>query len=509
MCVSGSCRMGACNPGYGDCNGSTTDGCETNLNLSASHCGRCGNACVLERATAECASGSCRIAACAAGFGDCDRNDATGCEQRLDTLEHCGACGTACMRANATATCASGSCRIASCNPGYADCNRSDADGCEVRLGTNAHCGGCGMSCAATERCVVDRCVPRATELAAGMFHSCARLSDGTVRCWGANGSGQLGDGTTMDRSTPVAVAGLTGVVAVVAGGEHTCALVSSGPVRCWGSNVHGQLGDGTTVNRLTPVELGSLGSVVAIAAGGNHTCALHSDGGVSCWGRNNAGQLGNGSTISRSSPSRIKGLTGAVAITAGLEHTCVVFGSGSAQCWGYNVSGQVGDGTTVNRPSPVPVMGLSAALAIAGGGEHSCARDTSGRLHCWGNNVHGQIGDGTTMRRLTPVLVSGISGTPTFVDLGIFHSCSLFSGGVVRCWGGNAYGQIGDGTTTSRSMPTVTIGSGVTALAAGGLHNCALLTDGRVRCWGANTSGQLGDGTTMMRTSPVTVSGL
>lgn len=339
------------------------------------------------------------------------------------------------------------------------------------------------------------------TAIASGSWHICGLTTGDGVKCWGKNSFGELGNGSNTNSDTPVDVVGLaSGVTAITVGENHSCALLSGGGVKCWGSNGSGQLGNGTTTDSSTPVQvLGLSSGVSAISSGSNHTCALVSGGTIECWGTNNSGQLGDGSTTDRSSPVAVTGLeSGVVAISTGGYHTCALLSGGGVMCWGANFSGQLGDGSTTDRSSPVEVVGLASGVnALAAGHAHTCALTGSGGIKCWGDNGTGALGDGSTTERDTPVSVVGLSSGATAIDAGIGYTCALVNGGA-RCWGSNRYNQLGDYTVVNHSTPVDVLGleSGVNAISSGGYQNCAWTSGGGFKCWGRNSAGLRGDGT-------------
>ena len=340
-----------------------------------------------------------------------------------------------------------------------------------------------------------------ATGVAASAFKTCAVTTGGAVKCWGSNTRGQLGDGTLTNRTTPVDVVGLSSGVAAVGGGFwHSCALTTAGGVKCWGDNSVGQLGDGTTVQRTTPVDVVGLSGVAAVAVGEFHTCALTAAGGLKCWGGNSTGPLGDGTTTQRTTPVDVVGLTsGVAAVAAGDGHTCALTTAGGLKCWGYNQRGQLGDGSITTRLTPVDVNGLTGGVAgVSAGGFVTCALTTLGGIKCWGDNFYGQLGDGTNADRSTPVDVAGLTSGVAAVSGSGFHTCALTTAGGLKCWGYNGLGQLGDGTVANRNTPVdvagLTGGVAAVSLNTDG-HTCALTVVGGLKCWGQNSDGQLGDG--------------
>jgi len=373
-----------------------------------------------------------------------------------------------------------------------------------------AGCGGGGTSSTSSSQQTTT--VGKAS---AGNGFTCIVTSAGGVKCWGRNYYKQLGNGTTADSLIPIDVSGLTsGVSAIGTGTSHACALTTAGGVKCWGDNSHGMLGDGTTVDRTAPVDVSGLTSgVAAIAVGGVHTCALTTGGGVKCWGVNSDGMLGDGTTTDHFTSIDVSSLTsGVAAITAGVSHVCALTSAGGVKCWGDNFYNQLGDGSATDRSSPVDVSGLTSGVAaISAGRYHTCARTTAGGVKCWGMNAYGELGDGTIVSSATPVSVSGLSSGVAAISVGETHTCSIGSTGGVKCWGENSHGTLGNGTTTSYITTPVDVSglsANVASVTTGTEFTCAISSVGTLKCWGYNNYGQLGDGTTTDRSIPVTISG-
>lgn len=350
--------------------------------------------------------------------------------------------------------------------------------------------------------------VSGATAISAGERHTCAVTSSGGVTCWGNNAYGQLGDNSTNSRLTPAAVSGLDTVYTLSAGGYFNCVLTTSFAIKCWGLNGNGQLGDGTTTTRLTPVEIPSLnGQAFTVNAGNAHACALIGFNAVTCWGNNINGQIGDNSTTNRLTPVSSAAGDFALQISGGGLHTCDIV-NGGVRCWGYNASGQLGDSTTTQRLTPVNVLGIaSGATGVAAGLFHTCAV-MAGAAKCWGQNFYGTLGNNSTTNSLSAVDVYGLANGTAAIRTGLLHTCALTTGGGVKCWGYNGNGQVGDGTSTNRltAADATGLGSGVTAITAGINHTCAVTSAGLLKCWGSNAYGQLGDNSTVDRLAPVDI---
>lgn len=380
--------------------------------------------------------------------------------------------------------------------------------------------------------------------ITAGQFHTCARLAGGGGRCWGNNGRGQLGDALVPQRNQAgaVPVDGLTGADAITAGGFHTCVLLAGDAMECWGYNFYGQLGS-YRASAPTPVTVNAVSGATDVTTGAGHACARLTTPAYTnrpvCWGANAQGELGADLTPSPDDstiPVDVADIAEADLLAAGNDHTCgLATGSQTPRCWGRNTDGQLGDGTNTSRTAPAVVSGVTTATDVDAGGilagveiGQSCALLADGGVRCWGANGFGQLGNGATSDSNVPVTVlsdhdddhlnspppdltpaTALTGA-TSISVGGMHACAVLTSTRVRCWGRNASGQLGDGTTGDRayavtvdldadepapdeSDPNFDPLTGVTQVAAGGRHTCALKSDDTLWCWGRNDHGQLG----------------
>ena len=363
----------------------------------------------------------------------------------------------------------------------------------------------------------------------AGGTNTCTLFADGSVRCFGAEGSRRGARGTTN-------VPGVSGAVELALGVGHSCARLDDGSVQCWGANTFGQLGDGTTEGPRAPTPVLGLTNATALAAGDDHTCAIVAGGKVACWGRGDANALGGPAprapagakpkgpdepSVSPAEPggppTLLAGISGASSVALGARHGCVIWRGGRIACFGEDDRNQLGTFVAGGNakpklgPKPTPrlvtVKGIEGATAIALGARHGCAVVDGGAVRCWGDNTKGQLGDGTTTARTESVLVPDLADV-TVLALGAEHSCALVEGGSVKCWGDNSHNQLGDGTTTAHPSPVAVSGLvGAQTISSGhGAHTCVTLDSGAVRCWGTNHLGELGDGTLDDRGTPVRI---
>ena len=388
-----------------------------------------------------------------------------------------------------------------------------------------------------------------ATSVSTNNSSTCATNATGGVDCWGDNSFGRLGNNTTTNSETPVAVVGvsdsgtLSGVTSVSVGYDSTCATLSTGGVDCWGYNRDGELGNNTTTQEPTPVavvDVGNTGAflsgVASVSVGVESACAALTTGGVDCWGSNIDGDLGLGNTTTTNSetPVAVVGvggtgtLSGVTSVSVGFYSTCATLSSGGVDCWGFNASGQLGNNSATQEPAPVEVVGvngtgtLSGVTSVSANDNSTCATLTTGGVDCWGSNNSGQLGNNTTTSSETPVEVVGVGGTSTLsgatsVSVGYDSACAMLSSGGVDCWGLNIEGELGDNNTTSPGLtPVEVVGvngtdylSGVTSVSVGYEATCAMLSSGGVDCWGLNDEGQLGNNSATQELTPVAVATL
>lgn len=371
------------------------------------------------------------------------------------------------------------------------------------------------------------------TSLSLGFHHTCALLSDGSVRCWGHATWGQLGYGNTTiigDDELPSSVGSVDlggKAVQLSVGGYQSCALLEGGTVRCWGIGQYGQLGYGNKNNvgdDETPASVGVVdvgGTAISIVAGPYHTCAVLTGGKVRCWGPGLYGELGYGNkeTVGDDETPASVGdvdVGGPVkALALGDFHTCALLENGKVRCWGRSTEGELGYGNTETigddeTPASAGDVNVGGTVTqITAGENHTCALLVGGAVRCWGNNYDslGELGYGnsnTIGDDETPASAGDVAVGGTVVALAAagFHSCALLESQNVRCWGYGAEGQLGYGNSntigdneTPATAGDVDIGGAVARIATGAYHTCALLQGGGVRCFGSADFGQLGYG--------------
>ena len=343
-------------------------------------------------------------------------------------------------------------------------------------------------------------------EISAGAEHTCARMTNGTVRCWGRNDFGQLGT-TAGQGLLPTTVPGVAHAVEVSAGSFHTCARIAGGEVVCWGQDVTYSFPKASGPADVPPRARRAMRGAVQVAAGSGHTCwrlangevrcsalgnmqfigtkieglaeiegmriagfppaaslsvsgpscILAVAGSLHCWGQFGWGEVGTGVTNQALGPSEVTAMEGAVEVTNGGGHTCARTAAGDVFCWGYNGQGQLGDGTMKEKSLPVRVPGLTGVVQIAAGGHHTCARLADRRVMCWGEIADVPNSTFNERRNLFPAEIPGAYGARA-LSLGGGHTCALFEGGVARCWGLNSQGQLGEGTKTNQDEPTAVL---------------------------------------------------
>ena len=395
---------------------------------------------------------------------------------------------------------------------------------CSIPSGSTFPMGTTAVGCAAIDAAgntavgtftVTVKSVPLG--VSAGGTHTCARMSLGTVKCWGSNGDLQLGYNNFDEEDgegskVPIPVDGITATVDLNASTYGNCAVGVAGSVTCWGYD------SVVSVSRTSWV-IPNITNATQVAGGMLHACAIVATGGVKCWGDDfdisdgpGFGVLGNGTLNPSAAAVDVLGIDDAESIDAGSSsgHTCVARAIGEVACWGRGIEGQLGDGTSTNAATPVDVAGVAEAEDVAAGTAHSCAATADGTVQCWGSNASGQLGDGTATMSATAVDVVGLDDAVS-IDSLRNTTCALTGDGEVWCWGSNSHGQLGNGTIGGFSAtPLRVLGiTGATSISVGGEHACVTTPTYEIKCWGMNGWGVLGNGSDIDSASPVTVVGL
>jgi alpha-tubulin suppressor-like RCC1 family protein len=345
--------------------------------------------------------------------------------------------------------------------------------------------------------------------VSAGQDHTCGLTANGEAYCWGSNQDGQLGIGAAdkLPHPKPLPVLGGIRFTFLTTGYRHTCALTSNGFAYCWGANDSGQLGNGSLQSSPTPVRVSGTLVFESLSAGGTHTCGVTKIGQGYCWGGNWHGQLGIGSldgeekhSCCRTQPIRIVGDLSFSQVTAGGIHTCGLTKEGKTYCWGIANFGRLGLGPTniINLPKPTLVSGALEFVSINPGGFFTCGVTQAKIVYCWGAGSNGELGIASFVdERDIPAMVSG-NRRFLMISSGNNHTCAIGTDGTAYCWGANRFGQVGDGSTENKNIPVpVSAGLKFKSITSGGNdfsgHTCGITVDERTLCWGDNRWGQLG----------------
>jgi alpha-tubulin suppressor-like RCC1 family protein len=303
----------------------------------------------------------------------------------------------------------------------------------------------------------------------AGIDSICAIQTDGSLWCWGSNDYGELGDGTTTGQPVPELVSPGTRWASVSISYHSVCGIQTDGSLWCWGENDHGELGDGTTAEQHLPERIGASTSWASVTCGLAFACGTQVDGSLWCWGDDCVGELGDGVSCAcfpteptnchAYAPEQIATSASwkTVAGSPYSQHACAIQADSSLWCWGYDGFNALGDGTanqSLSRNAPERIT-TATWNTITAGGNNTCGIASDGSRWCWGNDAIGQLGDGTTTAALQPEQI-GATNTWVTVTMGYEHGCGVLHDGTLLCWGGNPSGQLGDGTTTTHLSPEV-----------------------------------------------------
>lgn len=494
QCISGVCENGRCGractadtqcvPGW-QCTTSTPQRQVCSCTRSEEVCDGRDNDCngAVDEAMDLCGAGQCVSGRCLCADTLCDDH----CVDRFSDPQHCGACGNACQPGFA---CQSGTC--------VCDTGRTVCDGaCIDTQFDAAHCGSCTTTC--NNACSFGRC-STVRQIAAGGDHTCVTSAERALYCWGRNDHGESDPDSREPTIWPPRRRAMAPVSTLAIGGSHSCVTTSSS-TECWGLDNYFQVTGAQSLRGFTTRGLN---------AGRLFSCALDFDS-LMCWGIHRQGQLGV-SLLNDAFRDRVWSIGNVRSAATGPDHACVVGNDSRVYCWGLNHHGQVGvePGSRDTR-EPALVPDLPSATEVATGGDHTCALLSGRTVACWGGNAWGQLGDGTRVDRSRFAVIQGLSDVQRMAIGGTASTgftCALRGDQTVWCWGSNARGQLGIGSSALyQSEPTQIPGlTGVSQLTLGRHHGCAATVDGRAWCWGANDQQQLGDGTRIDRSTPVEV---